>query len=776
MPLAPEQLKQLDQLEAARHLVLADSALYSQIVQGILPIVGAHAHLEFRRWGAEFLAETFASPLLAPQQKENLSVVVLQTVKELLEQAEQDNGVVKALIQAAASIYPLIFRYIISNPYNSPVWERMVAIKMNILQRWDTAAAGIRVCCIKFVQRIVQVQTSGVIADPRRPDQNEISLSLVPRDHPLIPPSRLEPEAHGLLDRLLNVFHEDPSDAITVNATLNCLGMTIRTRPNMSSRIISAILNFNPLKRANSPLNPAIKVQIKSMERTTRSLLMNIVRRYIPISRPECYGVDIIFRNENGPFVGKIKQYVDRLAQARFDVFDEGNRKRPLPSEPTDGLDNAKRMRLGAELPERSDFPPLPPGPVSFAQLFTLTDDRGLTSFDVTQLPIDLVVKITLPVLDHIEQHLLDEAIKGVRARYLSLREAQSIQSQPTILGDDEDDYEPNFEPNDEYGINNTNKLVAEHSAATPHDIALGPFKLQQPPPLTPEEISAVGKRTINRVFDVMNVLEEPSTLKKQRTGINRLAGSNYDREAWITVITRLATRAPSLLDYDGADYENDGSKVALAKRPLSLSDCIRDTLWKYVIEDFRSRISVAISWLNEEWFNDRIQAQAFLEVSEDKIQSNKHYERWTLKLLDSIVPFLDAKDKVLIRFLSEIPEISRNVLDRVKGLAKDPERITLAVNALHYLILVRPPVRDLCVDAIEELWRKYEDSKGPATKILSKWRPEVLAIDSGNTIVRSSSNTTKSPTPADSKSQMPSSSLDSKAIQPNSDAVAAAG
>lgn len=102
---------------------------------------------------------------------------------------------------------------------------------MNILQRWDTAAAGIRVCCIKFVQRIVQLQTSGVIADPRvgvppnkfnaramssqlivhqRPDQNEISLSLVPRDHPLIPPSRLEPEAHGLLDRLLNVFHEDP--------------------------------------------------------------------------------------------------------------------------------------------------------------------------------------------------------------------------------------------------------------------------------------------------------------------------------------------------------------------------------------------------------------------------------------------------------------------------------------------------------------------------------------------------------------------------------------
>lgn len=43
----------------------------------------------------------------------------------------------------------------------------------------------------------------------QRPDQNEISLALVPRDHPLIPPPSLEPEASGLLDRMLNIFHED---------------------------------------------------------------------------------------------------------------------------------------------------------------------------------------------------------------------------------------------------------------------------------------------------------------------------------------------------------------------------------------------------------------------------------------------------------------------------------------------------------------------------------------------------------------------------------------
>ena len=116
----------------------------------------------------------------------------------------------------------------IANPHDVPVWNQLATIKSNILKRWDTAATGVRICCIKFVQKVVQVQTPGVIADPRvrnistarsversadatlqRPDQNEVSIALVPRDHPLIPPPRLEPEASGLLDRLLNVFSEE---------------------------------------------------------------------------------------------------------------------------------------------------------------------------------------------------------------------------------------------------------------------------------------------------------------------------------------------------------------------------------------------------------------------------------------------------------------------------------------------------------------------------------------------------------------------------------------
>ena len=102
---------QLAQLEAARQIVLADAGLYPQIVQGILPIVGVNARLELQRWGAEFLAETFASPTFASYQKENSAVGVLQILKDLLEIPVEDAAVVKSVVQTAASIYSLVFRY-----------------------------------------------------------------------------------------------------------------------------------------------------------------------------------------------------------------------------------------------------------------------------------------------------------------------------------------------------------------------------------------------------------------------------------------------------------------------------------------------------------------------------------------------------------------------------------------------------------------------------------------------------------------------------------------
>ena len=101
----------LQQLDTARKLVLGDAALYPQIVEGILPIIGANSRLELRRWGAEFLAETFASPTLGQLQKQPLSLLILNMLNAMLDVPAEDTDVLKSVIQTAASVYPLVFKH-----------------------------------------------------------------------------------------------------------------------------------------------------------------------------------------------------------------------------------------------------------------------------------------------------------------------------------------------------------------------------------------------------------------------------------------------------------------------------------------------------------------------------------------------------------------------------------------------------------------------------------------------------------------------------------------
>ncbi|OAL74521.1 mRNA cleavage and polyadenylation specificity factor complex subunit [Trichophyton violaceum] len=711
-------VEQMSQLDAARNLVLGDAALYPQIVHGILPIIGVNARLELRRWGAEFLTETFSSPAFPQQPKQKLATEILGAVNDLLNTPENDETVVRGAIMTAASIYVLIFRQVVSDASQASLWQTMTTIKHTILKKWDASSHGVKICCIKFAQKVVQVQTQGPIADPRRPEKNETSLAIVPRNHPLLAIPNIEAETSGLLDRLLNVFHENSSDPILVNATLNSIPVLIRTRPSISNKIINAILNFNPLKQANSPITPTTKVNIKSMERTTRALLLSIVKKA-----------------PTHPLAGRIQQYIERLAQSHNEIFDEASRKRALPAEPTDVVDSAKRARLGLETPPQHKIPPLPPGPTSFGQLFTLTEDVGLASFDVKQLPVDLVVKIIIPVLTRVGGESLDLAIGAVRSRYETICKKQVFERQnqaasaPLAADEDDDDYEPEYQPVDIPGPpTDIAKPEAPSTEGLPDIVSLGPFVLPRPPPLSPEDVEHLGQETASRIFSMISILPQSSKAvvnnPSQSLGFGRLAASSSDRESWLTLLTRLATRSPAGLESEeSVDDQKEPGKQNIA-------NTIRNMLYRYVLEDFRARMNFAISWMNEEWYNDQIQlknASSQIEGDPKNPYVPIHYGRWSLKLLEGMLPYLDAKDKVLIRFLSELPELDSPLIQKVKTLANDPERVSLCIQALHYLIIVRPPARQLCLDALVDLYQTMEETRPLATKILLKWKPEAL-------------------------------------------------
>lgn len=48
----------------------------------------------------------------------------------------------------------------IHNSYHKESWDAMTAIKARILRIWDGAASPVKVCCVKFAQRVVLAQTA----------------------------------------------------------------------------------------------------------------------------------------------------------------------------------------------------------------------------------------------------------------------------------------------------------------------------------------------------------------------------------------------------------------------------------------------------------------------------------------------------------------------------------------------------------------------------------------------------------------------------------------
>ncbi|PNP42557.1 hypothetical protein TGAM01_v203777 [Trichoderma gamsii] len=694
----PDQIRQLND---ARKLVLGDVKYYPSVVRGILPIIGPQAPIELRRWVTDFLAEAFATPALPNSEKETIQPYVLTTLESLIEQ-EVDPQVLRNVIQTAASIYPLAMRWIINNSYDTVTWERMVSIKQKILQMWDNVPPTVRICCIKFAQRVVLAQSVASGAEHRYGGGLDVSLDKVPPNHQTLDPRNLEAEASGLLDRMLSILQGN-NDGLLVDATLNCLSIMVRTRPTTSSRILNALLSFNPLQAANSPLTPKTKVMIKSMEKTARLLLIHLTKR-----------------DPHNPIVPRIQQHVEGTMRMVAELFDGAGRKRPLEPKPQDGYD-VKRPRIEAS---QIQIPPLGPGPHSLADVFTLIGNDGLKFFDASQVPHSLVARIAVNTLSRLDPQVLAKAVDGVRGRLEMLNNNPPPELNPNTapLGveEDEDDYEPDFyQAEDTEQILNKLDNAPAPAAAEPiisfdDTLGLKSFSLPQPQQLTPEMALNAGSGTVTRVLDMMKSLEEPS-VKKQKAGFNRLAASSESRDSWMTILARLATRSSAGLQEISVKGEADESTQS-----PSLNNSIREILYNYIMEDFRNHIDVAVSWLCEEWYNDKVQMKAGGDHP-------MYYEKCTLRLIDGFLPYLRPQDKVLTRFLSEIPELNRAILSRVKHMCRDPSVTQLALTSLLYLVIMRPPIKEAALDVVQDIWTDYEDARTMAAKYLTKYRPQFI-------------------------------------------------
>jgi symplekin len=100
----------LKQLAHARAAALEDASLLPQVMGPIVGLATECRDLPLQRWTARFIAESAAAERLAPGDLEKLDLALLPAIRYFLD-GRADAVVWKASIQAAASLYPVVFRY-----------------------------------------------------------------------------------------------------------------------------------------------------------------------------------------------------------------------------------------------------------------------------------------------------------------------------------------------------------------------------------------------------------------------------------------------------------------------------------------------------------------------------------------------------------------------------------------------------------------------------------------------------------------------------------------
>ncbi|KAI7872696.1 Symplekin tight junction protein C terminal-domain-containing protein [Spinellus fusiger] len=148
-------------------------------------------------------------------------------------------------------------------------------------------------------------------------------------------------------------------------------------------------------------------------------------------------------------------------------------------------------------------------------------------------------------------------------------------------------------------------------------------------------------------------------------------------------------------------------------------SDELKTMLLDFIIADLPQRYDLALEWLHEEFYCDRMHQH-----------NNPHYSpsyhRWHLSLLERSISVLDAKDKTLSRLLMDAPAISPQVIEFIRKTMEEPSRFVSCASTLRDLVAYRPPVREQCLKVLLDFCVNSDvKTRSTSIVVVKKWVPD---------------------------------------------------
>lgn len=544
---------------------------------------------------------------------------------------------------------------------------------------------------------------------------------MVPPDHPTIRIASLETEANERLTQVVTlIFTNSISDLVI--ASMNSLSTLAKLRPSLSPIVLEALVSWKPQALSNLPFS-----LIKNVEKTLRIIYLHFHPNRNSLAGG--YGPQILeaLSEQKGRM-----EAANREEEARKE--EEARVRRERISEELEGSSSRKKVRFtGLEVEtESSSSTPLRLNDngaeamaAAAAAIPTITTEEKdiesanafrratqvgnqpnpLASFDVTTLPLHLVVELIIANLQARSDSELQSAIERTRGN-LNGHGASNGSTLPMPLHPGAPPGAPPTMPKQEdsaegqaqdplqadLGEEEVAGQMADQLEQASSLQALENFTLAAPSHLGLDDAKALIRESIGRLCEG----EELSVSTVEADG-------GVPSSLWAILLIRLATRG---FGSQGLEAKDEGAKgtPALLSSTSPQADSIRQLMLEFVKADFPRRITFASQWMAEE-FHCHVLARK-QGIGND---TDDAYSVWLTKIVEAVIPTIDGKDKSLQTFLNQVPKIPDSVVNSLKQLCTDKAKMAVGFTMLRDMAATRPPARAASSDILLSLTRSED-------------------------------------------------------------------
>ncbi|KIP10039.1 hypothetical protein PHLGIDRAFT_28714 [Phlebiopsis gigantea 11061_1 CR5-6] len=717
--------EQADLLAALRESLEARPGPIQVLCTTLVKTVSGAGDSLLKRWVLDLLHFAICRSTLPIETRTLLALNALDTLAGLIHDANVNT--VKVAVQCFATVYPLLFRKICTQRNMQLQWDLLTQTKTKILDLvWaPSTPLGIKISSIKFMQRVILVQTRGP-SDPRLQKKDDPNLSILPADHPYMSGPALEAEGGKLLEAIITLLYTSPNPDI-VSAILNSWSAFVKQRPAFVELVVSTLASWAP----NEKLLALPTLSIRSVERSIKILLTHIMRS-----------------PQGGAFIHGIQNAL-AVQAARIDkaVLEEKQRKMERKRPPSVGsitdAPEAKRVKLEPQSSESAAF---------------------LASFDFTTLPASLVTDLIVANLAAYSEATFEEMIAayrqgrpaaGVAANESTPRPASghsapstSVQFAPpdapaamrtrppssSVTPAPVEDRDLSAPRSMSQSPPGTPPLKAEDEPVDPLkmdideeeieyepeklnlEIELEDFKLPAPKELPEEAREALIQGSLSRIWDGAKDLQVSDFSLDYMEGSGTAAS-----DMWMLLIVRLVTRVvdPAVLQKLAKDDAQMEEEDIVSSDIYAQQDRLRQKLCDYIMSDFPSRLRLATTWMNEEWYNDQIR-------TEEESEWRPNYETWLNQIVAVYQTHLDNKDRTFSHFLLDLPTVPSDIMSLLREMCVEADRRQVGFATLRDFVSQRPSLRAEAITMLLELTTHPDKTtRGAAINTVKRWIPD---------------------------------------------------